>query len=856
MATAILFYKRMTSGLWALGLIMFVFTAAAETPLRYIDAAEIGLSLRDQPYLEAAITDWVPPSNKLTYEIKFEFTEITKDVQVVFVSGASGSWKDLVDLRLDGGKLRIDYGTQYSAGTYEPKVGEVLTCRIETNKLYLVDGEQKTLIQSRNDEDFTLKGKFVIGARPTGSGKWLNPTWGSLASQSHIKLYYLRIRNEDGTLFREYLPCVQDKGVENGGLAVGLHETVTGAILYSANAPFSPAERTTWRVYPHEVDGLTGAQQLTNAVTQLLANDTVLIEPGAYDLTGLYMYVKPITNSAITNHLQRFGVPFTLAGNTSGHWDDSVVITGDRRFLDNYYSGVRAGLLTVRNLTLDGFYGGYSASPGSSSASRGGALSFAPYSGSSAVSTATNCILRNCTAQIGGAIQGGIVNDCFLTNNVSTYASGGAAVNTRFLNCRVVGNRAQSYYSGSYGHYGVWNSTFVANSHSQSGVLSNNADYPISNCTFVANESRSTGTGVGGGAIYCAVADGQPILDCRFIGNTSGKHGGAIFGNFTTSSVSVVVRDCVFSNNFAQGWGGAVYALTNGAYGVRGFRMEKCEFVGNLAALRAGGVAGVIADHCKFIGNYNATADGESVTIGSSVGGSAAVWSHLTDCDFDTAEFLGCSLTRCTVHDASDPRNHVMFLDLNYLTNCLVTGGTCESGKGFFYWYSNNPARTGECVNCTFAANTNIVTWVKCRNKGLAGMRFVNCIFKGNLRLATDTDFTDHPYQGNVTGGVSYKNCIFGTSGTGSAVTGWWDDLGGNQFSTNPRFVAGMAEKLGVPYYSIGGSSPAKGKAAPIDWPAGATDLAGNPRVREDGTLDIGCYQNTVAPFGLLMIVR
>ena len=115
---------------------------------------------------------------------------------------------------------------------------------------------------------------------------------------------------------------------------------------------------TTWTCYPEITDGMTGAQQVTNAFTRMASGDTILVKPGVYDFTGLAMdvetYVNGGTTYVITNHLDL--VPnkrdFTLRGDTEGHWDDGVVFKGDGRFLDIKNSSKK---VTVANITFDGF---------------------------------------------------------------------------------------------------------------------------------------------------------------------------------------------------------------------------------------------------------------------------------------------------------------------------------------------------------------------------------------------------------------------------------------------------------------------------------------------------------------------
>ena len=67
------------------------------------------------------------------------------------------------------------------------------------------------------------------------------------------------------------------------------------------------AGAATWTVYPDVTDGMTGPQQITNALTKLASGDTILVKPGTYDFTGISMRTDNYMNSGITyvitNHL-------------------------------------------------------------------------------------------------------------------------------------------------------------------------------------------------------------------------------------------------------------------------------------------------------------------------------------------------------------------------------------------------------------------------------------------------------------------------------------------------------------------------------------------------------------------------
>ena len=64
------------------------------------------------------------------------------------------------------------------------------------------------------------------------------------------------------------------------------------AALLAAGMLALGTNATTWTCYPEITDGMTAAQQVTNAFTRMASGDTILVKPGVYDFTGLAMDVE------------------------------------------------------------------------------------------------------------------------------------------------------------------------------------------------------------------------------------------------------------------------------------------------------------------------------------------------------------------------------------------------------------------------------------------------------------------------------------------------------------------------------------------------------------------------------------
>ena len=478
------------------------------------------------------------------------------------------------------------------------------------------------------------------------------------------------------------------------------------------------AGAATWTVYPDVTDGMTGPQQITNALTKLASGDTILVKPGTYDFTGISMRTDNYTNGGITyvitNHLYR-NIAFTLKGETSGHWDDAVIFTGNGRFCDLKYS---IKTCQFNNITFDGF--DCQRYPcGGSYESRGGALRLD--NSTDAAQTASNCVFRNCSAYIGGAVNGGTLVDCICTNNYCSN-SGGATVNSRFYRCRVVFNRSDGWNGGAYSHLGCFDTYFEGNT-AYSGAAMRHGNYVCSNSTFVANVAQNAG-----GAIH---VDGSPIkeiINCTFIGNVATNAGGAVY---LTSKFFPKIQGCTFTGNSvvnasktdANYGGGAIYSVASSEANT----VSNCTFVGNWTLRNPGGavVNGVYED-CAFVSNRV-----ERITDGG-----ACWFSNPTG-----------AVRRC------------MFFD-----NMVVTNGyggavyaktsipvTDSAFTNNYAWSYGGAVLKGFCTNCTFTGNMAVY-----RGGALSEGEAVDCVFRDNRKYdrVNGTRGTHYEYGG----GCAYKS--------------------------------------------------------------------------------------------------
>lgn len=659
----------------------------------------------------------------------------------------------------------------------------------------------------------------------------------------------------------------------------------------------SPSKYRVWQISPDIVDGMTGPQQLTNAFTQASSYEMIVVQPGVYDFTGLAMRVDTYTKDgqtyAVTNHLsikkadRAVGVDlwFALVGDTTGKWDDQIVFKGNGRCIDmNEWT---IGL--VQNITFEGFDVGDDARSGSL-VSRGGAVQAKDNSQNN--HAMSNCVFRNCRAYVGGAISGGALVDCLVTNCVAE-SMGGAGYNTWVEKSVLVDNAAATRGGAmGLGHQCCRGNTFLRNRANAAGAVDANNGLQIVDSKFIDNFSLQEG-----GAVCCR---SNVISDCVFIGNvSSNSHGGAVyfadqttgeFGVYNCSFVSnsaysvekknfyggaafcgktVPFVNCGFTNNYAWGGAGAVYrgACTN------------CSFIGNRALYYGAALYGQYSSNntgnepypaeafnCVFRDNLRLDNTGRYTSEHTEYGGNDGFGAKIVNCDSNVGGYWRCQVVNTRIHHVTNDTSSGVFYEQNFVTNCLIDHcNLTKSRHGMIQRYICSPTAqnvwfrgrdSGTFVNCTFADNTlhNTYGFFSSYNLRTNLQYFANCIFWNNRK----EDGTEADISGsNQMFGISYTNCLIGASDGSLAYDGTdsWRDLGGNVFGVDPKFAADKAATLGVESYSLRWGSPARGKGDASLLIGIDRDLVGNDRLR-DGKLDLGCYACWLDPTGTWILFR
>ncbi len=261
------------------------------------------------------------------------------------------------------------------------------------------------------------------------------------------------------------------------------------------------------------------------------------------------------------------------------------------------------------------------------------------------------CIIRdgNTTGRGGGAhfIDSAItVDNSTFTNNVADPANLNGARGGGVAISGIIGTPNVTFS----------NTTFSNNStgNSGGGVAINSASADFNTCTFTSNNAD-----LDGGAIQVLVADIQ-VDGCTFNGNTSIEGGAIHFNTDGTGSVTnsdfdgnsslagdtrgasiyalgtaftdpmgeIIISDCNFTNNIANGAAGragGIYLTQGTTTGNAVATVTNCDFDSNSATQHAGAVyvlftQDVVFDGCTFNAN-TADVDGGAVYFSSGGGG-------------------------------------------------------------------------------------------------------------------------------------------------------------------------------------------------------------------------------------------
>ena len=447
--------------------------------------------------------------------------------------------------------------------------------------------------------------------------------------------------------------------------------------------------------------------------------------------------------------------------------------------------------------------------------------------------TASNCVFSgNSAIQGGGAESVDALRCTFLDNTSSGYGGGcksGSARDSFFAR-----NRAGTRGGGIHGGSSISNCVFACNTAVGYGggrALQNTSSVVIRDCVITNNTTGETGGGISSG-LY-----GPVLYNSLVANNVATNNGGGTF--------NVTLVDCVVTNNTsASGYGG-------GACGGRFAR--NCLFASNSAKC-GGGICAITAADCEIVGN---TAETQGGGIRGSAGQSSDMTAEslfVTNClvagntvtsaavNIGGGGAFGATLVGCVVSNNWSECWSGGGLYLCNTINTLIVGNTCA-----FEYNNSNRGGGGVCLgthyNSLIAGNTS---WGG--GGGALSARLVNCTVVANTNASTRATLAGGCGRCNLINTVSWGNVggsddeFSGHVATNSISATSLSSYGPGNSTANPRLAA---ESRG-PYVPAFGS-PCRNAGLVQDWmcdPADIRSRALGGRARIVGPApDIGAYE-------------
>jgi len=409
----------------------------------------------------------------------------------------------------------------------------------------------------------------------------------------------------------------------------------------------------------------TAAHTIQPAVDYAVEGNVILVTNGIYILSDNIMLA---TNNVVLKSVNG-------AGNTAidGNFIDNCIYLKGQSTVDSFLirNGISPGsgggilifgngtvlnCILTNNVAQDVTYGG------------GAIYSFSGF-------------ISNCTVKANTAIKGGglllrgnsVVKDCVLEENDADNGGGIYCNNSGEISGCAIKNNTADNGGGGYiigGEAMFEQSDIIGNSAGKDGgafyVFNSGAKLILKNVNVISNLAKSTSevANLGGGGIAAAINAELNLINCLFASNVSSNFGGAIsiyasqltidsdFSTFPsstqppnrffnnsapndrqggailiTSESGASIKDAVFTNNYAGGYGGAVYI----------YAASTCDFANVVVAhnrsvdvgdgIRAVQDSALRMAYCTVVDNdkYGVTASGSDLSMTNCI-----VWGHGT----------------------------------------------------------------------------------------------------------------------------------------------------------------------------------------------------------------------------------
>ena len=296
----------------------------------------------------------------------------------------------------------------------------------------------------------------------------------------------------------------------------------------------------------------------------------------------------------------------------------------------------------------------------------------------------------------------------------------------------------------------------------------------VSNCTFEYNQANSDVNNSHAGAL--CFRPGSNVYNCTFIGNIAYR------GAATTFHASGELKDCIFINNTATGFGGAISTGYDGTTGQK-VKISNSYFEGNAAPI-GGAITthgnDITVDNSTFISNKAADDGGavyvvdDGITILNSNFGNNSAKNHAGAIYVkgNNVKIQNATFVNNSAHFAGAVRvegNYVNVLNATFIGNKAISDGVSKSQAGALGISGNNVN-----IDSSYFANNTV--------EGDAGAIGV----KGSHIKVTNSQFySNHanPFNNDLNTGlggaiytmgnnVTYDNAIFryNTAVNGSAL--------------------------------------------------------------------------------------
>lgn len=427
-----------------------------------------------------------------------------------------------------------------------------------------------------------------------------------------------------------------------------------------------------------------------------------------------------------------------------------------------------------------------------------------------------NCVISNCEASSSsrGDVHSALYSEntvtlsrCTLVNNKATstyntvtnsYVVRTASFDGSMTDCIVRDNYVSSIGTMAIGITIVGSSS---NKVTNTKFMNNNATSTkgnafgaalqvlgtVSNCTFEYNQANSDVNNSHAGAL--CFRPGSNVYNCTFIGNIAYR------GAATTFHASGELKDCIFINNTATGFGGAISTGYDGTTGQQ-VKISNSYFEGNTAPI-GGAITthgnDITVDNSTFISNKAADDGGaiyvvdDGITVLNSNFGnnSAKNYAGAIYVKGNNVKIQNATFVNNSAHFAGAVRvegNYVNVLNATFIGNKAISDGVSKSQAGALgisgnnvnidsSYFANNTAEGDagaigvkgshiKVTNSQFYSN-HADPFNHDLNTGLGGaiytmgnnVTYDNAIFRYNTAVNGSALFVD--------GAVSLKNIVF-----------------------------------------------------------------------------------------------